>query len=86
MATNIDAAPISTQRIRRTSSINVMYDSAGALFQVIATRATTVQQAGVDITAPIYTSFVVLAAQVPAAIATQLAALATRIDQVDNAP
>lgn len=86
MSTTIDPTPLSTQRVRRTQSILVVYDAAGALSFVTATRFTTVQQAGVDITDPIYKSFTVQAAQVPAAIATQLAALYTRVDTVDNAP
>jgi hypothetical protein len=86
MSTNIDATPIPISRVRRTQSIKIEYDNTGALTQLIATRLTTFQQAGVDITAPVYSNFTIQAAQVPTTIANQLAALANRIDQIDNAP
>jgi len=84
MSTNIDTIPISVQRVRRTQSINLFYDVAtGALTQLNASRLTTIQQAGVDITVPFYSTFTVPAAQIPSSITAQLTAL---VDQLDNAP
>lgn len=86
MATNIDPTPIPTQRVRRTLSVLVSYDPAGALSSVAATRYTTVQQNGVDITERVFKTFTVLAADLPPPIAAQLTALYTRIDNIDNTP
>jgi hypothetical protein len=87
MSTKIDVTPISVQRVRKTQTINLIYDvTTGALLQLIASRLTTIQQNGVDITMPSYSSFTLSAAQIPGPIATQLAALAARVDQLDNAP
>jgi len=86
MATILDPTPVSVTRIRRTSRVEINYDTTGALVNVIAHRWFVVQQAGVDVTTPFYvgaTTF--LPAVIPATVKNQLLALATLIDNADTA-
>jgi hypothetical protein len=87
MATILDPTPISVTRIRRSMRVEILYDTSGAVVQVVAHRWAVAQQAGVDATPPVYvgaTTF--LAAVIPAAVKTQLLNLATLIDNADTGP
>lgn len=87
MAKILDPTPISVTRIRRSMRVEILYDEAGAVSSVIAHRWSVAQQAGVDATPPVYVGTnTFLAAVIPAAVKTQLLALATLIDNADTAP
>ena len=85
MAKIIDTVTVT--RMRRTSEIRILYDPSGALMQVQAVRVVAVQLAGVDlIPSGTAQTITIDAAAIPATIANQLMALATRIDNADTAP
>jgi len=87
MAKILDPTPISVTRIRRSMRIEILYDESGAVTQVVAHRWAVAQQAGLDVTPPVYVGpTLFLSAVIPAAVKTQLLALATLIDNADTGP
>lgn len=84
MSKLLDVSPISVQRIRRSNRVEIFYNNDGTLNRVVAHRVFVVQQAGADITDPIYFASIEFPnAIIPAAVRTQLLALATLIDNND---